>query len=108
MPMSVVEDLDAALEREKPSDADEIDALVVTAAEVRSVLAAPLLSAADRSLLYARIQDGARPVRLRLRLLTTWRVPALVGGGIVTAGAVAAVAVLVTRGRRGAQLPAAA
>jgi hypothetical protein len=96
--------LDAALEGSGPArHGDELRGLTDVATDVTNVLRSVRLTAAERDALYRRVLR----LRARRRLLARggWRLPAIVGGGLVTAGAVAAIVVAVSRGRRSARLP---
>jgi len=99
--------LDDALSHPPASLPAELRDLVEVAAEVRSALSAWRLTAARRAELHQRVLEVAvQRDTLRRTVWRAWRVPALLGGGLITAGAAAVIAVAMSRGRR-AQQPAA-
>jgi hypothetical protein len=96
---SPAEALDRLLD-DPAAPAGSLAPLAAMADEIRFVLGSMRLSDADRARLYTDVlrRSGTRSwMRSALR---GWRAPAIVGGGLVTAGAVAAVAVAIMRGRR--------
>jgi hypothetical protein len=96
--------LDAALNQSTElSLSDELRALTDLAIDVGNALRGAALSQEQRDALYARVLDLGQRRGAFARL--GWRLPALIGGSIVTAGAVAAITVALTRGRRHTRLP---
>ena len=99
MTLEESESLDRALEGTAPATGTAVPLLAV-GDEVRSALQRRQLSPADRAQLYAEVLRRAGSHRSLRRVFSGWRTPAIVGGGLVTAGAIAAIAVALARGRR--------
>ena len=91
--------LDAAMDDGTVARAD-VRELVDLAAEVGTVLRGWRLSSAERSALYERAVALSRRSKMAVLRRLGWKAPALVGGGLVTAGAVTAIAIAVARGRQ--------
>ena len=91
--------LDQAMDDGTAARAD-VRELVELASEVGAVLGGRWLSSAERSALYERAVALSRRSRLAVLRRIGWRAPALVGGGLVTAGAITAIAIALARGRQ--------
>ncbi|MBV8446200.1 MAG: hypothetical protein JOZ92_09815 [Candidatus Dormibacteraeota bacterium] len=91
--------LDDAIDDGATARAD-LRELADLASEVGTALAGWRLSTAERAVLYERALALSRRSRMAVLRRLGWKAPALVGGGLVTAGAVTAIAIAVARGRQ--------